>query len=92
MDEGKWLDVAMWAYGGTVGAFLGEFYWLAGKISQNTKELHTKVEAVKDDYVSQESLDRQLKGIERQLGDIREDGRQPGDQLQAIMDRIIERG
>ena len=68
------------------------------KISASNRVLHERIDEVKDEFVSHDTLDRRMDGVNKRLDDIREDGQQRGkdtsNQLAAIngrMDMLFEK-
>lgn len=57
-------------------SILGAFRSLASRISQGNKDLHARVDAVKENYVRRDDLDDHIRRIESGIRDIKEDNRQ----------------
>jgi len=71
-------------------AFAGVIRNLYAKLSRNSAELHKRIDDVKDGYVRQDHLDRQIADLKDRLLDIKADGQRRHDELKGLMNRALE--
>lgn len=57
------------------GALVGAFRNLTGRITRNTAELHQKIDTVKDTYVRRDDLETNLRRIDANIRDMRQEFR-----------------
>ena len=76
---------------GVCAAFYGWIKRIDGKLTRNTRDLHDRIDQVKDGYVSRESLNERMDGMDKQLDQIREDGHRRGKIVTQRLDRLFEK-
>ena len=61
---------------GFCGACVAAFWRIMNKISTGDKRLHERIDKIRDDYVKQDHLDRQMDHMNRRIDELKEDGHQ----------------
>jgi len=78
----KWLvGIAVSLSVSIIMAFIGGFRNLASRISTSNRELHQRVDDVKEKYVRRDDLDGHLQRIDENVRDIRDEMRENHRQL-----------
>lgn len=94
---GKWLASEVFGplivagLGGVCAAFYGWVKRIDNKVSVNARDLHDKIDKVKDEYVSQENLNQRMDSLDKRLDDIREDGHRRGEAVTGRLDKLFEK-
>ncbi len=76
-DQIRWLvGIVVSAGLALVAALIGSFRNLAARISTGSRELHRRIDRVKDDYVRRDDLDGHIQRLDGNLRDLREEMRE----------------
>lgn len=85
-DELKWLaGIGLTVTITLVTSLIAAFRSLANRVSSGDRDLHNRIEEVKDMYVRRDDLNAHIKRIEANLRDIRDENRENHKQLLAAL-------
>jgi len=84
--ELKWvIGIAVSLSTAFTAAIIGAFRSLAGRISQSNKDLHTRVDDVKEKYVRRDDLDNHIRRIEKGIDELKKENQQNHKQVMEIL-------
>lgn len=85
-DEAKWLaGIGLTVTVSLVTALIAAFRSLAGRVSSGDRDLHKRIDDVKDKYVRRDDLDDHVKRIETNIRDLRDENRENHKQILAAL-------
>ena len=76
---------------GSVGAsYIGLVRWMTTKIDSELKEVHKRINEVRNDYVKRVDLDRDLVNLYAMLNSIKDDIRAQTDSVNIRLDKFLD--